>query len=55
MEDKRAPTTAQIDYARDLIKKLGYDLDDYDFNTMTRAEIADLIRDLRAEWEGDME
>lgn len=49
------PTQAQIDYARDLIKKLGYDLDEYDLSGMTRAEIADLIRDLRTEWEGDME
>ena len=30
--DERPATTAQIEYARDLILKLGYDLDWYDLD-----------------------
>jgi len=50
--DDRKATAAQIDYARDLILKLGYDLDLYDLDKMTRGQISRLIDELRNEWEG---
>lgn len=50
--DDRKATAAQIDYARDLILKLGYDLDWYDLGKMTRGQIARLIDELRDELEG---
>ena len=43
---------AQINYAKDLMAKLGYDEYDYDLETMTRKEMSDLIDDLKKEWEG---
>jgi len=44
------PTKAQIDYAKDLMEKLGYDEEDYDFDRMTRAEVSELIDELKEEW-----
>lgn len=38
--DERPATAAQIEYARDLILKLGYDLDWYDLDKMTRGQSA---------------
>lgn len=52
MQDRTKPTAAQIEYARDLISKLGYDLDWYDLDKMTRGQISRLIDELRDEWEG---
>lgn len=46
------PTAAQIKYATDLIGKLGYDLEDYNFEQMTCQQVAWLIRELKHEWEG---
>lgn len=46
------PTMEQIKYATDLLRKLGYDVTDYDFEKMTRAEVSDLITELKDEWEG---
>lgn len=46
------PTSAQIDYATDLIEKLGYDIDDYDFDAMTSADASELIQELKDELEG---
>ncbi len=46
------PTKAQIDYAKDLMAKLGYDEYDYDLDTMTATEVSELITDLKEEWEG---
>lgn len=51
-KDERKPTTAQIDYATDLILKLGYDLDWYDLEKMSRSQLARLIDELKSEWEG---
>ena len=48
------PTASQIKYATDLLRKLGYDLDDYDFDKMTKAEVSELIDELREEWYGEM-
>ena len=52
MTDEKKPTAAQIKYAYDLIDKLGYDRDDYDFEKMTRQEAIKLIAKLKREWEG---
>ncbi len=51
-KDERQATAAQIEYARDLILKLGYDLDWYDLDKMTRSQISRLIDELKDEWEG---
>ena len=45
--DDRPAKQAQIEYARDLILKLGYDLDWYDLDKMTRGQISRLIDELR--------
>ena len=45
------PTMEQIKYATDLLRKLGYDVADYDFEKMTRAEVSDLIDELKQEWD----
>jgi len=44
------PTKAQIDYAKDLMAKLGYDEDDYDLDHMSRAEVSSLIDELKEEY-----
>ena len=46
------PTARQIKYATDLLRKLGYDVADYDFDKMTKAEVSELIDELKNEWEG---
>jgi len=46
------PTQKQIQYAKDLLRKLGYDLDDYDFDKMTKTEVSELITELKDEYEG---
>jgi len=51
IQDKMA-TQAQIQYATDLLDKLGYDVEEYDLNSMTKDEISELIRELKDEWEG---
>ena len=50
--DERPATAAQIEYATDLILKLGYDLDWYDLDKMTRGQILRLIDELKDELEG---
>jgi len=45
------PTASQIKYARDLLRKLGYDVDEYDFDHMTKDEVSELIDELNQEWE----
>ena len=44
-------TQMQIKYATDLLRKLGYDVDDYDFDSMTAQEVSDLIDELKQEWD----
>jgi len=51
--DERPATTAQKEYATDLICKLGYDLDWYDLEKMTRSQISRLIDELKDEWGAD--
>ena len=46
------PTAEQISYAKLLLQRLGYDLNDYDFDEMDREEVSDLISELKEEWEG---
>lgn len=50
MQAVELPTRAQIEYAKDLIRKLGYDLDSYDFENMDKQEVSELISELKAEW-----
>lgn len=44
------PTASQIKYATDLLRKLGYDTDDYDFDRMTKQEVSELIAELKDEY-----
>lgn len=53
------PTRAQIEYAEDLLEKLGYDKDvevfemlGKDFDDLDRREMSELIDALKEEWEG---
>ena len=46
------PTASQIKYATDLLRKLGYDVADYDFDNMTKQEVSELIDELKDEYEG---
>ena len=43
-------TQAQIDYAESLMKKLGYDPNNYDLESMTSWAISELIDELKEEW-----
>lgn len=52
MLSENKPTKSQIEYATDLLNKLGYDLDWYDLEAMTRQQIGELIDELKKEWEG---
>lgn len=51
-EIEMKPTASQIKYATDLLRKLGYDVADYDFDKMTKAEVSELIDELKNEWDG---
>lgn len=51
MREAVKPTPSQIKYATKLLKTLGYDVDDYDFEEMDRWEVSDLINELKQEWE----
>ena len=50
------PTKKQIEYATDLLHKLGYDIQDVfdmcgkDFDDLTKYEMSQLIKDLKEEW-----
>ena len=46
------PTMEQIKYATDLLRKLGYDIADYDFDKMTKREVSELIDELKDEYGG---
>ena len=46
------PTLAQRTYVVDLMEKLGYDPNEYDFASMTREEMSELIAELKDEWGG---
>ena len=52
------PTNAQIEYAEDLLRKLGYDKYDVyemrgkDFDDLDRREMSELISELKEEWGG---
>lgn len=42
-------TQRMIDFALDLINQLGYDPDEYDFDSMTFEQVRDLINELKDE------
>ena len=46
------PTRKQIEYAADLLDKLGHDKEEYGLENMTRTELSELIGELQDEWEG---
>ena len=52
MYDKSKPTRAQIEYATDLLIRLGYDMDWYNLQSMSREQLSALIEELKDEWEG---
>ena len=52
VRERMKPTIAQIKYATDLLRKLGYDVADYDFDKMTKQEVSELIDELKDEWDG---
>ena len=46
------PTKGQLEYAKILLRELGYDIDDYPLLDMDRAEVSELIGELREELYG---
>lgn len=52
--EERPATQAQIEYATDLILRLGYDLDWYNLDKMNRGQISRLIDELKDDWEMDV-
>lgn len=52
-QDVARPTEEQIKRAKNLLCKVGYDIDDYDFEEMDRWEVNDLVEMLK--WERKME
>ena len=42
-------TQKQVHYAEALIMELGYDLDDYDLNSMSFGEVSTLIDEMKSE------
>lgn len=49
-DEKKLATESQIKHATDLLRKLGYNPDYYDFELMTKAEANELINELKNEW-----
>ena len=49
-QDVARPTEEQILCAKNLLRKLGYDIDDYDFEEMDSWEVNDLIEMLKWDW-----
>lgn len=50
-QDVARPTKEQIKRAEDLLRRLGYDVDDYDFEEMDSWAVNDLIDMLKWSWE----
>ena len=46
------PTKGQFEYAKILLRELGYDIDDYPLLDMDSAEVSELIGELREELYG---
>ena len=46
------PTKGQLEYAKILLRELGYDVDDYPLLDMDSAEVSELIGELREELYG---
>lgn len=47
VQDVAKPTKEQIKRAKDLLRKLGYDIEDYDFEEMDSWKVNDLIEMLK--------
>nr|DAI52793.1 MAG TPA: Protein of unknown function (DUF3072) [Caudoviricetes sp.] len=45
-------TNAQIVYAQDLLRELGYDLEDYPVENMSKQQVSELIDELKDELYG---
>jgi hypothetical protein len=45
-------TKAQIVYAQDLLRELGYDLEDYPVEDMSKQQVSELIDELKDELYG---
>nr|DAX26975.1 MAG TPA: Protein of unknown function (DUF3072) [Caudoviricetes sp.] len=45
-------TNAQIAYAQALLRELGYDLDDYAVEDMSKQQVSELIDELKDEFYG---
>lgn len=43
------PTKGQLEYAKILLRELGYDLDDYAVEDMSKQQVSELIDDLKNE------
>ena len=50
--ESNTPTPAQITYAKDLIRKLGYERDRFNIEKMTKRELSKLISGLKWELDG---
>ena len=46
------PTKGQLEYAKILLRELGYDVDDYPLLDMDSAEVSELIDELKDELDG---
>ena len=46
------PTKGQLEYAKILLRELGYDVDDYPLSEMSKQEVSELIDDLKDELRG---
>lgn len=51
MRDATKPSAEQVRCAENLLRCLGYEVDDYDFEEMDRWEVDDLIETLKRSWE----
>lgn len=54
MKDALKPTEDQVKEATKLLRDLGYDVDDYDFEEMNKWEVEDLISGLQAELKNEI-
>ena len=50
--DRNAPTEAQLKYCKDLLGKLGYEIEEYNLEGKTKKQVSELITELKEEYEG---
>ena len=46
------PTKGQLEYAKILLRELGYDLEDYPVEDMSKQQVSELIDELKDEFYG---